>query len=190
MVIEDALINNVKTAVSKYGIEGIDLNTIAKIANVNMKDAYRCFSSKEALLLKAYIRENGAIFKSILDDLDNNHGIDLTFRQKVKKNFNVTWKTLLSDTERLFFCVTYYHSHLFKVALEYHKTQLKELTNRLGNFFFSKEDCEQTMYALCSILYDSSFAVVTGRVENSEGYEKRVFETAYSIMQSQMKKPL
>ena len=94
---------------------------------------------------------------------------------------------MLSDPERLTFCVFYYHSSHFKNAEEYHNEQLEELHKRLGEFFPSKDVCSQTMYAVCTLLYDSAYAVVSRQEKDTEEYAERVFEMGLAMIMSQIK---
>ncbi len=66
-----------------------------------------------------------------------------------------------SDPERLTFCESYYHSAHLKNAEEYHNEQLTEPDKWLGEFFPSNEAYSQTMYVVCTLLYDSAYSVIS-----------------------------
>lgn len=86
-----------------------------------------------------------------------------------------------------FLCI-YYHSAHFKNAEEYHNGQLEELHKRLGEIFPSKEVCSQTMYAVCTLLYDSAYAVVSGQEKDTEEYAERVFEMESAVFGAQIQR--
>ncbi len=179
---EVALLDAVKVAVARYGISGISTRMVGDISGVNDAYIYRFFKNKEEMLFEAYKRENGAIFKKILFEIDTNHLLEVDFASKSYKCFINTWDFLLQDKERLAFCVRYYHSVYFESAQAYHANQLNQLTEKLGQFFKSEADCKFVMYAICSILYDSSYAVILGREENNPEYTHRVFKTLHSVL--------
>lgn len=184
---KDALLNAVKIAVARYGISGVSTRNIAEIAGVSDSHIYRCFKDKEDMLLQAYMRENGAIFNVILREIDKSHNLPISFKEKARLSFEKTWRVLLSDADGLTFCVSYYHSNFFSVADDYHNAQLEELTNRLLSYFVTKADCKHAMYSMCSILYDSAYAIVNGHAEDNDEYAERVFETEQAIFISQSK---
>jgi len=182
-----ALLNAVKIAVARYGISGVSTRNIAEIAGVSDSHIYRCFKDKEEMLLQAYMRENGAIFSVILREIDKSHNLPISFKEKARLSFDKTWRVLLSDADRLTFCVSYYHSNFFSVADEYHTGQLEELTNRLSDHFATEADCKHAMYSMCSVLYDSAYAIINGHAEDTDEYANRVFETEQAIFISQSK---
>ena len=183
---QESLLKAVKTAVAKYGLSGVTTRNVAEIAQVNDAYIYHFFKDKEDLLLQAYCYENGRIFQSILYAIDKVSPLSQSFREKARMCFQRIWKTMLSDPERLTFCVFYYHSAHFKNAEEYHNGQLEELHKRLGEFFPNKEVCSQTMYAVCTLLYDSAYSVVSGQEEDTEAYAERVLEMESAVIESMM----
>jgi len=186
--VKDKLIKAVKTAVVKYGLSGVSTRNIADTAQVNNAYIYRYFNDKEDMLFEAYKYENGLIFKCILDEIDKAQALDVSFRERSHMVFVNVWERMLENPEQLTYCVFYYHSAHFKNAEKYHTGQLEELQKRLGKHFGSMNACTETMYALCTLLYDSAYSVISGQKEDTEEYRNRVFEMEISIIKSQMKK--
>lgn len=185
---EEALLNAVKVAVQKGGITGISTRLVGDLANVNDAYIYHYFKNKDELILKAYMRENGAIFNILLKAFDKAHKGKYTFDEKGHKIFMATWEEILSDPARLNFCVSYYHSSSFKNALDFHNEQLRELTRRLNNYFSSEQDCVFTIYCILAVLYDAAYTTLTGRAKNTPEYAERIFNVCQAIIKSQMKK--
>lgn len=183
---KEKLIKSVKDAVAKYGLSGISTRNIAEEAGVNDAYIYHFFKDKEELLLEAYMYENGQIFTALLNAVDDAHNLDIPFAEKAFLSFSKTWRYFLDNSDRLIFCVFYYHSEHFENATEYHNGQLKDLQERIGGYFPSEEICKQTMHALCTMLYDSSYSVISGKENDTEEYARRVFEMEMAMLKSQI----
>ncbi len=184
---KEELVNGVKATVAQYGLSDFSIRLLGDMTGVNPGLIYHYFEGKDDLLVTAYCKESGSLFSAMQYFLNDVHDIPFAFDVKVRLWFHKTWQAMLSDAARLIFCTAYYHSSYFKDAAGFHKEQIKDLEEKLGEYFETKEGCERTMYSLQAMMYDSAMRVVNGDVNDTAETEEYAFSQFYGLLSSQIK---
>ena len=166
---QEFLLKAVKTAVEKYGLSGVTTRNVAEIAQVNDAYIYHFFKDKEDLLLQAYCYENGRIFQSILYAIDKVSPLSQSFREKARMCFQQIWKTMLSDPERLTFCVFIITLHTSKMQKNTTTGSWKNCISAWVKFSQARKSVRRPcmQYARCCMIRHMRWSVGRKRIQRN-----------------------
>jgi len=180
------LVDAVKTAVAKYGVDYASTRNIAALAGVDDGHIYRFFKTRDELLLQAYITESNRFIDPIITEIEYLHnGTRLHLEDCAELIFHKAWTYLMDNPDYCCFAVCYYHSPDFQIALDFHHQQLAKLTECMKWLFDSEEETVSCMYVLLSTAYDFGKQVIDGRLPNTVETEDSVSKIFYSILYNQ-----
>jgi len=186
-----ALLDAVKTAVSKYGVDGASTRKIGETAHVDDSYIYRFFNDREDLLFQAYMMYMTPMMDEavrLMRELTGNK-LGLHLRDCAGVVFRYVWEKLVSDPELCSFANYYYHSHLFQEsAAEYHAKQVDDIVNALSWLFWNEAEAKNCIYALFTLVFDNTHNVVMGRLANTPETEQLVFDLLFNILFNQSKR--
>ncbi len=178
------LLNAVKAAVSRYGVDGASTRIISGIAGVNDGHIYHLFEDRDDLILKSYMLYMTEFVDAIAADIDSVRG-QLHLKEGARVVFHNAWRRLIDDPDFCRFALYYYHSPNFKLALEFHKGQVNQLLDKIDWLYESRTKAERALYSVFNLLFDFCGQVVSDRLENSEDTEESAFQLFYTLLFSQ-----
>ena len=179
------LLDAVKIAVSKYGVDGASTRKIAEEAGVYDVYIYRYFECREALLLEAYELESAPVIDEAVRRIRSltNNRLGIHLRESAAIVFKGVWEKLTKNPELCIFFNYYYHSHLFEEsAAEFHSAQVDKLVSALSWLFDTESEARTVIYALFTLIFDYAQQTVSGRLPNTEETAGSVFSLLYMIL--------
>lgn len=171
-------------AVRDIDIPVLQMEDIGKYAKVGEKNLLSCYLSKENLLLGTYLEEINEVSTIIGNRLSDAVDTGGNLEEKVRLCLETIWDELLSDSDRLNFFEGFYRADYCGMAAWDRNYAVNTLAEELAYRLKIADDCRQSLYDACSVLYEAAYSVVSGKAENTGEYRKRLLDSALTILKS------
>lgn len=181
--IKQAFMDSAVRVVARDGLVKATTKAIAAEAGLNEAYIYKCFSSKDELLCRAFLMEDERFAALLHEALPVMRITGFTWKERAFMLWKRSWEFILDKEADCIFYIRYYYSaDCREYAYEAHLSYFHGLLERVRPSF--KPDTN--IYLLVNQIFDTmlGFAarVLNGEMENSEATTRLAFEQIYSFV--------
>ena len=197
--VKELLINNTIRLIAEGGFEKATVKEITKcggdLPDVKMNEVYiyRIFGGKENLYRAVFARLDSDLFYKMRSAYDAAVADETapSFREKVVKFFEHSWKFIMGHEANCRCYVRYYYSVYFcGASQETHHHHFENISSKASVLFKDEADVGAILHSVFTALLSFAIQAYNGDLEDNEINRPHIFNVLYCMMATYFKDDL